>query len=858
MTVDADEITRLTARVAPLMGLAEEELRELIPERAGLRFTGCPNCDGGTQENQLWWTIERPHEVYCRHCDIRYPNATYSDDGILRVTNPRGQVQEYPYWADADGYRHFFQAKGWYVAREYFADRALDLGRLFAATGDEAYAQRAALILSRFAEVYPGYCVHYDYPFRQKILFEGAHSFPYPVSDFRAAKWSWWAYMDIPEDLLKAYELVRPGGVLDAAQRARIETDLFHASVDFVRSYPPALSNMDPTLLRALIVAGRVLAEPEYTHDAVRRIGLLTRQQFFVDGVWREGAVSYHNQTVNGLGQLAGLLEGYTDPPDYAPADGTPRLVDLDLVRELAILERARRVPEQLRYPNGRVVAFHDTWARESGEPLASSTSMLLPGLGHARLGRGEEDDQVQVHLHFSGGYGHQHADVLSMTLFANGRERLGDIGYTHTRHRAWTITTLSHNTVTVDGQDQHAGSEGTPSDGDLRLFVPGDGDVLAAVEASGERAYPGVVDEYRRLLVLVGAGAEAYVVDVFHVAGGERHEYVLVGDADHDGALDHDLATTRYGDMLLPEGTPVRLPTGESTPGDAGDHNLGYAFVRDVEQAGVDGKWGVTFRSRDSAGGVRVHGAGRAGDVLLTASVPSIRRAGEDDAAVDDYRMPVLVHRREGEALESDFVTVLESHGDSGPFIDAVERLPLEAGAGVALRIAWGDVVDHVLVAGPGGSLRAGGVSLDGRLGFVRARSGQVEALRLIGGHALRVGADELSGAGGLVAGVTAVLRREAGDDVDGLVTDLTLPAEGDGPRLAGLWVVVRDGAGFTHGHRIEHVERRGEATVLVLSDDPGYELTVEGGRQVFFPGRVWRGPSTVEIATVAARGGL
>ena len=57
-----------------------------------------------------------------------------------------------------------------------------------------------------------------------------------------------------------------------------------------------------------------------------------------------------------------------------------------------------------------------------------------------------------------------------------------------------------------------------------------------------------------------------------------------------------------------------------------------------------------------------------------------------------------------------------------------------------MALRIAWGDVVDHVVLSRDGGSLAAEDVSLDGRLGFVRRRGGRVEAMRLVGGRELRV----------------------------------------------------------------------------------------------------------------------
>ena len=853
----AQNVENLRTDLQPVLRLSDDELRALIPERAGLRFVGCPNCTAGTQENQLSWTIEHPHEVYCQHCNLRYPNDTYPDDQVLSVTNALGQLQEYPFWDDADGYHHFFQAKGWYVARLYFEDTALKLARLYAATGDVDYARRAGLILQRFTEVYPGYLVHYDYPFRQKILWPANVRFPYPVPDFRAAKWSWWAYMDISEDLLRAYELVRD--TLDVTTQKQIEDELFHAMVGFIDNYPPALTNMDPTLLRALIIAGRVLREPAYMHDAVRRIELLVQQQFFTDGAWREGAVSYHNQTVRGLDQLVQLLEGYSDPPGYVPADGGARFDDLNLAQQLPILDRARRVPDLLRYPNGRVVAFHDTWAREQSEPLTSSQSMLLPELGHARLGRGEGDKQIQVHLHFSGGYGHQHGDVLAMTLFAHGQERLADIGYTHTRQRAWTISTLSHNTVTVDGQDQHMGSEDAPSDGALRLFIPGDNDVLAAVEASGERAYPGLVDVYRRLLLLIGAADDGYVVDLFHVVGGTRHEYVLLGDADHDGAVTHDVSTEPYGDMLLPAGVEVTWPTGESTPGDAEGHNLAYAFIGDVRQARVDGLWQATFTSQASTeGGVRVHGAALGDDdVLFTARAPAIRGAKEDDAALAQYQLPILVQRRDakaGSALASTFVSVIESYGASGPFIDRVTRLPVEVsgGQGVAVQVNWGGVTDLLLVGSePETTVQADGVRLQGRLGFVRRRDGVPEQLRLAGGTSLQVGGRELQGTGVLRGAVTATRRRESGQAMDALITDLPMASL---PDVVGHWAIVIDGAGYHHGHQITGVETDAAANaILQVAEDPGYEITAEGGRQIYFPGRDWIGDSTVEISTLA-----
>jgi hypothetical protein len=871
--LDERGVAKLRRSLKPVLSLSETELVALVPERSGLYFIGCPNCDGGTQENQISWSIDRPDVVFCRFCDHVYPSEQYPDDKVQRVPNPAGGVHEYPYWEAPEpagralrssvakydprsGYRHFFQAKGWFLARKYLADAAEDLAKLYEATGDRAFSRRSALLLNRFAEVYPGYCVHYDLPFQEKIIFPRSQGVPYPVEDFRAAKWDWWAYMDIPADLIRAYDHVRDSGDLTPDMVERIENDLFRGSVAFTRSVPAALTNMDPTLLRGLITAGMVLNEPEYIHDAVDRIRRLVAGQFFADGFWREGALSYHNQTVNGLISLANLLEGYSDPEGYVDQRDGEHFQHLDLRSLLPILKKAEQIPRLMRYPSGRVVATHDTWAREQREPLDSSGPMLLRAAGQGRLGRGTGPDQAQVHLHFSGGYGHQHADLLSMTLFAKGQERLSDIGYSHTRHRAWTVGTLAHNTVVVDGQDQAMGWRDNYVDGNLHLYVPGD-ETFQAIEASGERGYADVTSVYRRRLIQIGVGLhDAYVVDLFQVTGGDRHEYVLVGDANNDGVLRTDLDTQPAGETLLPAGVTATLPTGESVRGSAEGHNLGYAFIRNVRRAQPSGPWQVDITSDgEPAGAVRVHGLTDAKGVLYLADVPSLRRAEEDDARVDDFTMPALVNRIEGSGLATSFVTVLEPYARE-PFLTSASRLPLdEGGAGsVALRIEHAEGTDLLLLApGNGGTVRSGNASMTGRIGLIRERNGRVARMTLVGGTELSKGNDRIEGKGTLEGQVVGVLRKERGGRVDGLILNSALPDTAD---LAGLTAIVIDGAGFTCGHQIVAADSDGGQPVLVLADDPGFETDADGAsRHTFFPGRTWTGDNRFQIATVSTK---
>ena len=734
----------------------------------------------------------------------------------------------------------------------YFSDAAYQLGKLYYLTGRPTLARRAALILDRFAQVYPGYCARFDAPFRTKVVFEGDHTFPYPVSPYLAAKWDYWAYGDIPSNLILAYDLIRESGQIDDEMQRRIEDDLIRGSVRFVRSYPITLSNMDPAILRGLISAGRVLGEPAYVHESVQWIGDLIRKQFFVDGMWREGAVSYHNQTVEGLVSVMDLLKGYSDPKGYSNPESGARYDNLDLLDSFPFFERARRIPDLLRYPNGRLVAVHDTWAWQERAPTTETAPHLLAGVGHAWLGRGNGAYQMQAHLHFSGAYGHAHADLLSISLFSHGQERLSDIGYTWTHQRQWASSTLSHSTVVVNGEDQARGNENDPSDGNLLLFVPGNS-WFQAVAAQGNRAYPGVVRDYRRLLVMIGVSAQdAYVVDVFRVDGGTRHDYVLVGDANNDGSIETDLDRSTYGETLLPPDVEVVFPSGETVPGYAEGHNFVYGYVRDVSRAEISAPWNVVFTSEgEPKGGIRTHGVSEPDGDLLFGSMPSVRRAEESEGRLDDCTMPALIHRREGKDLSSVFVNVLEPYGEA-PFIRSVTRLGKDSD-GLALKITGEDYTDYLFCNPDGKRMVVGDMALDGRIGFVRERDGAVERMTLVGGRLLQKGNVHLSGAGIIRGTVLGVLRKESGADMDGLVVDGSVP---EGDRMKGLTVVVKDGAGFTLGLRLSDVVRRDGRTILVLADDPGFEMGPDGtSRQVYFPRRSWDGENRFEIMDVRHR---
>lgn len=857
------QVPRLQAHLRSLIELKEDQLLAAIPARSGFTAVDCPNCDEGAQGAQLQWRIEDPSVVVCRYCGHRYPSRQYPDDRVLEIRDPLGRLQAYPYYEDSSGRKYFFQARGWRIARDYFMLAAYDLAQIFHFTRDAACARRAALILDRFAEFYPGFLVT-----REPSVWDKGfqHAPPY---DTQGGKWGRWYYDELPTPLIRAYDLIYDSGEIERLGRergvnvrARIEDGFFQAAAAHVRAYPEPYANPSPRIYEGLAVLGRVIGDPRAVHEAMRRLQGLFATAFFFDGMWKEGTFGYHDMTMRGAQRAAAALAGYSDLPGYRdPTDGR-RYDRLQPEREIPMFARAARATGKLRYPDGRYLPVHDSWGRLRGaylkaDPLESSAPALWPAMGHAYLGRGRGDAQVQVHLHFGGGYGHAHNDSLNLALFAHGEELLPDLGYTHTRYRSWTRSTLAHNTVAVDGEEQHTGSEAQPSDGNLLAFHAA-GDRFQLVEASGERAYPGRVETYRRALVLVGIDDDhAYVVDVFRVVGGRRHEWVLHGSADRDQSLAVDSPLTRHGETLLPAGVRLTPPTSEEESGAAEGHNPAYGFLRDVRSGAAPPVLAATFRSDDGSGAsLGVHALAPHDTQVFTGRAPSIRLADEDDARVDRVSMPWLLFRREGARVSSTFLSILEPFSGEA-LIRQVRPLPVE-GEGIALHVEGRDWTDLILFrdiaeARTPARVPSHALRTDGRIAWVRQREGHAAEMCLIGGTELSIGQDTLRSFGRVSGRVSRVLRKAAGDEVDALEVLGSFPAQVD---VAGRTAIVRYGDGSTYGHTVAGLRRHNGRTLLLLDGEPGFELDAAGAaaRFLFFPRREIRGPVTCAVEALAS----
>jgi len=855
--VDPNHAARYEKAVRRVMAMTEQEMLELVPTKSCIMFCGCPNCSGGQQENgQFEWTIERPFELRCRFCDHRFPSESYPMTATASGKNALGESVTYRYYLDEEtGRDYWLEAVADRLRRAWFVKQCQSLAACYHATKKPQFARRAALILDRFAEAYPHMAVLSQWPYRRRGVAKPTP--PYPAA---GGKWGRWAEDEVPHALPEAYDLIYDSPELDKLSdqrgvdvRRRIENDFFRATVDYTFTFGKEptgrhLNNMAPFYTRRIIQIGRVIGEPEYVHWGHRWVREILREGFFYDGMWHE-APSYHYQTIGGVRRVIAALAGYSDPPGYqSPADGL-HLENVDLERQIPFVAKAVGAPGAVAYPNGRICPAHDTWATSRTSPARRETvSTLLAGFGQASLGRGAGNDQLQAQLHFSGGYGHDHADSLNLALFAKGAEMLSDVGYTHTKLRRWTISTVGHNTVVVDRRDQTT----RDSDGDLLMFLPNAAG-LSVCDARAPGAYPQLTEIYRRLLLLVPVSqADAYLVDLFRVEGGTIHDWLLHGSADEKMTAECSLPLTAGEGTLLEPGEEWVEPLGESSS------LLPYGLIRRVRQANTLDPFHVTFRRLGA--GVRVHLVAGSGTEVFLGESPQVRPAEGDDRKVYDYWMPQLVARRRGPApLASVFAAVHEPFRPE-PFLMKVAPVAFDPphDDAVALEVHHGELVDTIvstLDEPPYPERRLpGGIRIRGRLAVLRQRAGRVVAGWLIDGSLLSRNEFSLTCETPRITGVIESATRKAdGADADTFVTAAELPP---GETLAGQWMIVTHSGGHTHAYEISSVERRDTKSIVFLHDDHGLKIADGATEECYFPRRKFTGPNRFHVVNWATGG--
>jgi len=707
------DTTGLKDTLSYLQNLDDTSLLALVPPQPGFYFVGCPNCNMGAQEQMLEWRPGLGDHVQCKYCKVLLPNDKYPENATVEVKTPNGTKHTFKVYDAPDGKRYWFEARRWFDQKDYLCGGYNSEGMIYRLallgylTKDQKISRRAAVLLLRFADTYPDYIIHFDYPFIPKRLYPDGKPEGKALEEIygvdRAAKWYWWGYYDLAASLLKAYDLLLADEhLLSDSEKAHIENDLFKGMIQYVTPILSAhFTNMHPALWESLANASLVFGDPGIGENLMKYMRDALAHEYYYDGFWRETTPSYHAQTVAEIYRVIAQLHPELPIGDpYSDRDALNMWAD----KEFSDFTRTRQAYRNMLLPDGRPTPVADTWAVPGWydiQPIMASKPVLMPGLGYAILGAGLGADQFQAHLNFTGKFGHSHYDSLSLLLYAYGEELFSDIGYTHTNLRCWPTSTESHSTVLIDqkGQSPSGPEKGR---GQLLLYSAQDSS-FQVVQAESLDAYPGVASTYRRLIAAIEPrSGTRYVVDIFDVAGGQRHDWILNGSADNAQTLE----ISDIHDVKIPL-TPVSslLPSG-TTFSEPGPSNDGYDKLSTPEMYGFFNNLGTcsgtdgivaTFRKKENSGtGVRSWIVGGQQTTVYTADSPAIRGAREDNGALPNFRrQSLIVSRLRG---KNQFIAVhCPFSGESS--VKLVTRLKSDASC-IALRIDRDGGVDYFFMS--------------------------------------------------------------------------------------------------------------------------------------------------------------
>ncbi len=334
------------------------------------------------------------------------------------------------------------------------------LGRVYAATGDERYAEEFVAQLNSWIAAMP---VHIGPRYIQGPFFETGKAPLTLDAGIRMAQ-TWWP----------AYYYFKDSAAFDVDSQVRmLRSFRDHARYLMNGDYFHVTSNWGAMETNGVLHVAVMLPEfkeaGEWLRVARERLVAAQQAQVYPDGAQIELTTGYHGVT---LGNFLGALEvarrnAVELPPEF-----------------VAGLERMFEYYVALAMPNGRMPALNDAgWGGVSGmlargaelfpgrrdfEYLSTGgrdgdpperTSWRLPYAGWNVMRTGwEAEDKYLLFENGPFGAAHQHEDKLNIIIHAGGRTILtegGNYSYDSSDWRKYVLSTRAHNTVMVDGLDQ-------------------------------------------------------------------------------------------------------------------------------------------------------------------------------------------------------------------------------------------------------------------------------------------------------------------------------------------------------------------------------------------------------------------
>ncbi len=389
--------------------------------------------------------------------------------------------------------------------------------------------------------------------------------------------------------------------------------------------------------------------------------------------------------------------------------------------------------------------AIQERLREELAGPPRPLASYNAGGYGLAVLQNSIPDTGTAAMMYYGRMAGHGHEDRLSISVTARDVVMSPDLGYPlYTGHWpkrvGWTSHIISHNTCMVNDK----GPERDSYSGKTKLFA--EAGPVAVADVDGGEIYEGV-STYRRCLVKVEVNAEdAYFLDLFWVRGGTNHRLIQNGggpEVTHSG-----LRLTEQTDGTY-AGPDVGYGEFYDGPDNWDYDGTGFMYLQRVSKAQPADAFWVDWLAveprrtmpEEWEAHLRVHNLSAVDEVALCDGIPPEYKGNPPS-------LRYMLRTRFGEALDTQFVSVLEPYGKQA-FIQSARLVrevtgPDSFAAVVEVELADGRR-DVILVSENPTTIEAEGTELSGRVGFARFDGDGPVELALIAGTSVSAGGAEL-----------------------------------------------------------------------------------------------------------------
>ncbi len=343
---------------------------------------------------------------------------------------------------------------------------------------------------------------------------------------------------------------------------------------------------------------------------------------------------------------------------------------------------------------------------KEHGE--LSIGSEMIAGYGFSAIRDGAKYTQLNTHRGFWMYYGltsgHGHADSLNLGMDAFGLNFAPEFGYpseTSTKPPIavqWEKSTLSHNTVMVDGEEQ--ARNGVAAQSAPKHFD--DSGRVKVMDVDRPNAYP-QTESYRRTVVMVEVDdTVSYGVDFFRILGGNDHIYSFHSQSDE--IFDTQGLDTLSGQTEIVDGVETfvgtyagpEVPFGKDpdTVVDEGNNSTlnglryppGFTWLYNVRRdATPDNTYAVDFAVKDFRKTLK-DGEGLHLRLTMTNDFPltevALAKGNPPNYAGNPQGIEFLLARRTGKNLDTLFTTVLEPYRNNR-YLESIESVSVEVVGG-------------------------------------------------------------------------------------------------------------------------------------------------------------------------------